>query len=315
MSSVDFSVIIVNYNSDNLLKRCLESIYEFVKVVTFEIIVIDNASTDDSIKTVKNDYSQVLIVENPENTGYSHAVNCGLERANGTYCVIMNPDTELTSDIFSPVYRFFQSNTNIGAVGAIQIFSDGAAQRSFFRFPSLLGRIAYFTGINRIVNAESLKKYKAKDTGDGHIYVDVVGGAFLIVNREIMVSIGGFDPDYFLYHEEADFCYRLNKAGFQNVIIPGLKIVHHGKNDETPDNPLVYHHRNRSLLIYFYKNHTRLSLWLLLSMNIFFLALKFIFSSGQKSDGKQRRTVHLSALRYHFKFVGFLSGKYGKNIP
>ena len=133
MNRIDFSIIIVNFNSADLLKKCLKSIYEYVNDVTYEIIMIDNASTDDSVNIIKNDYSQILIVENPENTGYSHAINCGLERAKGTYCAIMNPDTELNSDIFSSVYRFFQSNANIGTVGCIQIFSDGTAQRSFDR--------------------------------------------------------------------------------------------------------------------------------------------------------------------------------------
>jgi len=298
-----------------MLKICLDSINEFIHDTAYEIIVVDNASTDDSVSIVKNEYPQAIIVENPKNSGYSQAINLGLERANGASCAIMNPDTELTTDIFTPISRFIQSHSNIGAVGAIQIFADGTAQRSYFRFPSLLGRIAYFTGINKLINAESFRKNQTKHKENDHKKVDVVGGAFLVINREIMVTMGGFDPDYFLYHEEADFCFRLNKAGFQNIILQELQIIHHGKNEESPDNALVYHHRNRSLLIYFYKNHTRISLWALMCMNIFFLGLKTIFSTGQNASGTNKKAVHYSALKYHFKFISFLFGKDGEKIP
>jgi len=152
----------------------------------------------------------------------------------------------------------------------------------------------------------------------GYIDVEVICGAFFVVNRDVLISIGGFDPDYFLYQEEADAFYRLRNAGYRNVILSNLTLVHHGRHIETADNPKVYYHRNRSLLLYFHKNRSRLSLWMLICMNIFFLVLKICYNilpAVPQSNKRLRRTVQKSVLKYHFRFITFLTKKSPEKFP
>lgn len=318
MNSVDLSVVIISYNSADFLRECLNSLYSFIKDVTFEIIVVDNASTDGTIELVRKEFENVIIVENRENTGYSAAINHGIERAKGEYCAIMNPDTRLTSNVFDPLLNYLKTNPKSGVVGCSLKFADGRSQRSYFRFPSLLGRLAYHTGINRLVNAESINRATTPEDLSTPVNVEVVSGAFFTVKREIILSVGGFDTDYFLYHEEADLCFRLQKAGYQNALFPGLSLIHHGWNTESPKNALVYFHRNRSLLLFFYKNRSRIALWVLMKMNILFLLLRYLLNflpANSRSVRKHKRKSIISVLQYHFKFVIFLAGNSNNAFP
>ena len=282
ISRIDLSIIIISFNTAELLRACLQSIYNHVSGLNFEVIVVDNASNDDSVRIVREEFPEAVLIENEDNTGYARAINQGVEKAHGGFCAVMNSDTELTEDVISPAVEYIKTHSHTGAVGCMLIFPDGRPQRSFFKFPTLCGRLAYFTGVNRLINAESvtsrmqirLKRKKKEVKSRNDIEVEVICGAFFVVNREVLRSIGGFDPDYFLYHEEADAFYRLHKSRYRNVILSNLALVHHGRHGETPDNPAVYYHRNRSLLLYFHKNRSRISLWMLICMNVFFIVLK-----------------------------------------
>lgn len=316
MSKVDLSFIIVSFNTAEMLRACLQSIYNHVSIPGFEVIVVDNASTDDSVRIVREEFPQAALIENKDNIGYSRAINQGIEKARGEFCAVMNSDIEFTGDIISPAVEYIKTHSNTGAVGCMLVFPDGRPQRSFFKFPTLRGRLAYFTGINRLVNAEFIKKRRIKRSED--IEVEVISGAFFVVNRKVLLSIGGFDPDYFLYQEEADAFYRLRKAGYRNVILSNFTLVHHGRHGETADNPVVYFHRNRSLLLYFRKNRSRASLWMLICMNVFFLVLKLCYNYlpiGDKPNKKLRCAVHLIVLKLHLDFITLLMGKKDKQSP
>ncbi len=318
MNKVNLSVIIISYNSPRLLNACLSSLYSNTSVHSLEILVVDNASSDDNVDMVRQKFPNVILIENDENFGYARAINKGFEQSCGEYCAVMNLDTELTQDIFPHLIEFAKTSPDPGIIGCSHRFADGSPQRSYFYFPSLIGRIAYFTGLNRLINIEILPKRTYDTNGMKAIEVAVVCGAFFILNRETFRKIGGFDPDYFLYHEEADLCFRLQKAGFKNCVLPDLMLIHHGKHDEATDDPAVFFHRNRSLLIYFYKNRSRISLWSLLKLNAVFYAVRYamtLIPVGNTEKRLEKKKALAAVLRYHRDFVNFLLGSSERKIP
>jgi GT2 family glycosyltransferase len=318
MNKVDLSVIIISYNSLRLLRACLSSLYSNTGVHSREIIVVDNASSDDTLGMVRREFPDVILIEESENLGYARAINKGVEQSCGEYCAVMNADTELNQDIFSHLMEFAKTAPDPGIIGCGLRFSDGSPQRSYFGFPTLYGRIAYFTGLNRLINAEILPKRTFDTQGLKAIEVDVVCGAFFMMNRETFNKIGGFEPDYFLYHEEADLCFRLQKAGFKNWVLPDITLIHHGKHDETTGNPDVFFHRNRSLLIYFYKNLSRLSLWSFLKLNAVYYTVRYavtLIPVGNTIKRLETKNALATVLRYHKDFVKFLLSSSERKIP
>jgi len=307
MSEIDVSCIIVNYNGGDLLTCCIRSLYDKITKPTVEVIVIDNASADGSQQKIREEFPRALLIENPENVGYGAAINIGLKQARGKFCVILNSDIEFAEDVVSPIIPFIRTHPDTGFVGCSIQFPDGTPQRSYFTFPSLMSRIAYFTGINKLINAE--KPLKEKQAGEaGEFSVDVVCGAFLIIRRDLLQRIGGFDPDYFLYQEEADACFRLKKAGYRNVVFPQYSVMHHNWNSETPDNPIVFYHRNRSLLIYYVKNKSWITSVALWKINFIGTILQtvYIFFKFYQSNRKKRLNAYISVLKYHISFLSFL---------
>ncbi len=318
MNQPELSIIVVSYKAPAFVTKCLESLYRFIADIRFEIIVVDNASNDGSVEKIKNDFPETKVIENTENEGYARAINKGLEYANGTFCAIMNQDTEITDNLFPSILQIFQSNSDIGAAGSAITGPEGKKQRSYFRYPTIAGRLAWFLGITRKINIESLANITGIPKDPDIIEVDVVCGAFMVLRREVLTGIRGFDPDYFLYHEEADLCFRLNREGLRNIIIQNQTIIHHGVHVETVDNPSVFYHRNRSLLLFFLKNRTKLSLLLLIKINIFVFSLKYLSALmpfGDKFQRQKLRIGYRSVLNYHWKFLGYLGQRGEKELP
>ncbi len=318
MSSVALSIITVTYNCPEFITTCLSSLYSALKVDSYEIIVVDNASHDNTVETIKREFPDVILVESTENIGYGRAINQGLERAQGDYVAVLNPDTEAGHDVFSDLLGVVQQIPEAGCIGCTLISSDRTPQRSYFNFPSLVGRIAYYAGVNRLINTENILKSSFEINGVNCIEVNVVSGAFFIIQRDIFKKIGGFDSNYFLYHEEADLCFRLHKAGYKNIVVPGLSLIHHGIHNETTENQVVLFHRNRSLLIYFYNHFSIFSVWALFKMNVLYYTARYIltfnpFSSREKRA--QTRSVINTVLQYHRKFLTFLLKRSQKDFP
>jgi len=306
MKNPDLSLVIICYNESAVLKRCLTSLKNNVTAFAPEIIVVDNASTDDSVRMVKAHFPDVTVVENRENLGYGGAVNSGLKQAHGEFFAFMNSDTEVTYDLFTPMMDYLRQHAGAGAAGCRLIFPGGAEQRSYYRFPTLTGRILYYTGINALLNAETAKRLKGEHDKSDVMDVEIVCGAFMMLRREVMQALNGFDRDYFLYHDEADLCFRLRKRGLRSVIMNRHTLVHHGDHRESADNEKVFYHRNRSLLIYFYKNCSRLSLLALLMIDFFFLSGRFILHLIPAGDSRlraKRRKNYAAALKYHLSFI------------
>jgi len=280
------SIVIVNYNVKNLLKKCLESIFEYEKDTKFEVIVVDNNSTDHSQKMLKRDFPQVKLIENKRNLGFSRGCNQGIKESQGRYILLLNPDTELTPGGFKKMIDFMDLKPEKGICGPKMIDKEGKLQFSCRSFPSYLTAISSSQSIlNRIFPENFLsKKYLLKNQDHSQITeVDWVSGSCLLAKREMFEKVGLLDERFYMYVEDVDLCYRAKMAGFSVFYFPQVLVIHHiGKSTQKKKfNMLVEHHKS---MYYFYRKHHNpnvflrgivfLSVW----MRLFFVVgMKFSF--------------------------------------
>lgn len=218
-SKINVSVIIVNYNTHKLLEQCLSSIFQQTRGCNYEVIVVDNNSSDDSHSVAS--LFPVKWIQSPENLGFGKANNLGVQHASGEYLFFLNSDTILTNDAISEFYDFAINNRGIkfGAIGCRLTGTDGNYTMSFGQFPSIRFEWEYLLGKLRKNSESTDDKESAKE-------VDFVTGADLFISKQLFDEIGGFDPNIFMYYEETDLQYRLNKKGYRQFVIPGPSIIH-----------------------------------------------------------------------------------------
>ncbi|MBN1779473.1 MAG: glycosyltransferase family 2 protein [Candidatus Buchananbacteria bacterium] len=227
---MELSIIIVNWNVEKLLERCLESIYKYQGNLELEVIVVDNASKDRSLEMIKNNFPQVKLIVNQANRGFAAANNQGIEIASGRYLLLLNPDTEIKENSLHQSLEFFRTQEKVGVMGCKILNPDGSLQPSVRRFPTITAVILILSKIAKLLpNLPALKKYLAKDFDYRESQaVDQVMGAFFLIKRELIEQIGVLDERFFIWFEEVDFCYRAKKAGWQIWYYPDAEIIHYG---------------------------------------------------------------------------------------
>ncbi len=222
---MDVSIIIVSYNTCKLLKDCLDSIYKETKDITFEVIVVDNNSSDNSCQVIEAECPQVRLIRSKENLGFGKANNLGSEHADGKYLFYLNSDTILCNNAIKYFFDFAEkSKAQIGALGAILKGTDSKNCHSYGNFITMRSELQellakYF----RILKDKS--KFHPQ-TVTSALEVDYITGADLFVPTSVYKEIGGFDPDFFMYCEEVDWQQRMADNGYVRYIIPGPEIIH-----------------------------------------------------------------------------------------
>lgn len=228
--NIDVSIIIVNYNTVFDTLKCIESIYKFSGNLHFEVIVIDNNSSDNSSEIIKNEYSEVKLISNPENIGFGRANNLGIAQAKGKYLFFLNSDTILLNDairIFFDYMEQYNTKGDIGAIGCIMFDKNMRLnfRNSYYIFPgaSILYRnlCRKLLKISRDYSVDHNKLIK-----EGKLSIDFIVGADLFVPKKVLDSVGVFDPRFFLYWEEVDLQYRMHKMNMKRLIIDGPQIIH-----------------------------------------------------------------------------------------
>lgn len=227
---VDISIIIVSWNVENLLNKCLASIYRNQGNVTTEIFVIDNASTDKTVPMIKSFYPEVDLTVNPKNYGFAAANNQGMIKSRGKYVLLLNPDTELMAGTLEKMYQFMEKNSKIGVAGCKHLNSDLTLQASVRSFPTVKPILLIFTKLAKLMpGLKSLNQYLLKDFNyKFSTTVDQVAGSFFMIRHEIIDQIGGLDERFFIWFEEVDFCKRVKEAGWEVWYNHAAQIVHHG---------------------------------------------------------------------------------------
>lgn len=228
---MDVSIIIVNYNTKELLKACIESIYKQRMAVSYEIIVVDNDSKDGSGQMVKDFFQEVILVQSKENLGFGRANNLGVRYASGDFLFFLNSDTLFLNNALDFFVEFYKNNKfKIGALGAILSDSEKNYCHSYGPFitPKLLIKdiISKYTNvIGKVSNAQNAYLHPSEVTST-YIRVDYITGADLFVPKGVVKEIGVFDPIFFMYCEEVDWQKRMDMSGYERLIIPGPEIVH-----------------------------------------------------------------------------------------
>lgn len=228
------SIIIVNYNVADYLRRCLKSIEEFIQEIDYEVIVIDNNSTDTSWKSLIYDFPKVYFIKNLENEGFSRANNKAVREAKGKYILLLNPDTELEDFHLNEVIDFADSKVDFGCLGTRMHDIDGCFLPESKR--SVPDAFNSFEKLFLNFRKNSRKSYYRNDIQETEIAeVDVVTGAFLLCKRETYEKLGGLDEAYFMYGEDIDLCYTFLKNGFKNYYYGAYSILHRKGESTTKD--------------------------------------------------------------------------------
>jgi GT2 family glycosyltransferase len=236
------SVIIVNYNVKYFLEQCLYSVEKASGSLETEVFVVDNHSSDGSRAFLEKKFPRVHFKWNNENTGFAKANNSVLKETKGEYILFLNPDTIVPEDCFEKCLGFFASHTRCGALGVRMI--DGAGfflKESKRSFPTPAFSFYKMTGLAKLFPSSAVFAgyYAGHLTEHESHEVDVLAGAFMMISKEAMLKTGGFDEAFFMYGEDIDLSYRLQKQGYKNYYFPGTTIIHF-KGESTQKNSAGY---------------------------------------------------------------------------
>jgi GT2 family glycosyltransferase len=220
---MDLTIIIVNWNTRGLLRKCLNSIQTTVRDLSYEIIVVDNASTDGSAAMLRESFPQVRLIENLQNRGFGAANNQALGLMAGRYALLLNSDAALRENAVSELFDCMENHPRAAMACGQLLNSDGSRQNSIAAFPSLL------TLMTNVPLLEYLfpRRFPSKRYGHaGPVEVDSAIGACIMVRREAMDAVGLFDERYHFFFEETDWAYRMRQAGWKILHVPGAFIDH-----------------------------------------------------------------------------------------
>lgn len=225
------SIIIVNWQSGALLRRCLDALpaARAGSDITPEVFVVDNASTDDSVRRAQQSSQPFTLLPLPANVGFARANNCALARARGEVLLLLNPDTEPRPGSLVALVTAFQDHPRAGVVGGKLLNSDGSVQASVRQFPTALVLLLLLTRLARLFpNVPTLRRYHMADFGyDREVTVDQVMGACFAIRRETRDAVGPLDEGYWMWFEEVDYCRRARAAGWETWFTPRAAVVHH----------------------------------------------------------------------------------------
>jgi GT2 family glycosyltransferase len=233
------SIIIVNWNNKDILQDCLNSIYHTRNVIKYEIIVVDNYSEDNSVELVKNEFPDVMLLENNENLGFTRANNQAIKIARGKYIILLNNDTVVTNTYcFDRMIELMEKNSQVGILGCKLLYPDGTLQSCGESFPSVWGIFK-----SQILFAKTWKRLGKNKQRDNHFKkVNFVCGACLMTRKEILDKVGLLKEEYFMYGEDVEFCYRVHEAGYDIGVLTNESIIHlHSKSTEKNLTEMLYH--------------------------------------------------------------------------
>lgn len=223
------SIIIVNYNVKLILEACLNSVTEAIKNIAAEVIIVDNASSDESIGYLQPGFPRFTFISNTINEGFSKANNRALAIAKGELILFLNPDTKVPENCFQQCISFMKAHPDAGALGVRMMNGEGEFLKESKRgFPSPMVSFWKMTGITGMFpRSPVFSKYYLGHLDEHQTHeVDILSGAFMMVKKETLQKTGGFDERFFMYAEDIDLSYRIKLAGYKNYYFAGTSIIH-----------------------------------------------------------------------------------------
>lgn len=300
---MDVSIVIVNWNTKQLLLDCLASVYSTLKNVSFEIWLVDNASSDGSVETVESVYPDVNIIQNQENLGFAAANNKALRKIAGRYTLLLNTDTVLSEGAIEKLFSFMEDNPETGMACGQLLNEDGTKQNSIANFPSFLSLLCNET----ILRIFWPKRYPSKrQEYKEPIEVESCIGACLMVRKKAIDEVGFLDERYFFFMEETDWALSMRKAGWKSCFIPDAWI-YHLQGQSTGHNVEARKMFYRSRYQYFKKWFPRTCLFLVsivvfrLLINFLLNAIGVIFTLSFNERIKAKSIVYGKLINWHLQ--------------
>lgn len=251
---ITLSIIIISFNTKELLMKCVAAVFQDVQSLSFEIIIVDNASADGSAGAVEAlQDGRITVIKNSGNLGFARANNQAIRRARGKYLLLLNSDAFLQGGAAETLVRFLDEHPHAAAVGPKILNADGTLQNKGFCFPSIAGSLLVLSGLEKFVRPGTLNRLFPRLSWDEGqtLEVDFLHGCCMLVRREAAEATGGFTEDYFMYFEEQDWCYRARKLGYQVWYHPSASVLHYGSASPLNNRPDVF---NRSMLFFYQRN-------------------------------------------------------------
>jgi GT2 family glycosyltransferase len=309
---LDVSIIIVNWNTCDILKGCLNSLFQQTRTITFQVIVIDNASSDHSVEMIQQEFPQAILISNSVNRGFAAANNQGMRIATGRYVLLLNPDTIILDGAIQKSVEFTDKHPDIGVTGCQVWLNENEIQQTCFSFPTFWNALAQETGLLRIFPHSRIvgRAYYGWWDRKSQMDVDVVSGMFMLVRQEAIQKVGIMDEAYFVYAEETDWCFRFHKAGWRCVFTPAARIVHldGGSKSTALIKNKMYVQMQKSMLIFHLKQQGRLSWIARKGLYIFSMISRYTIYSAlslfvQHDDIPIKISQTRAAIRFHLSGV------------
>ena len=317
----ELSIIIVNYNTKELLSQCLSSVYEQTTNLAYEVIVIDNDSTDGSCETVTYRFPRAKLISNIINKGFAFASNQGLRIMKGQYGLLLNPDTVIMDNPFYKMVGYMERHRNIGILGCKITNPDGSLQRAAFPPPTLTTSMASMFNLGRMLPAgqnryfnfhlERILPANVTNCYFDDLYkkaikpfrVGWVSGACLLIRKKTILDIGYLDENLFLFGEDADWCCRARQKRWGVYLLPESKIIHYGAMS-TSDFLSIGIRASYQSRLYFAKKHFKPGSVLILKLiSLFQLLIKFIIIGMKFKISKQERKSRLHGYKESFTLI------------
>jgi N-acetylglucosaminyl-diphospho-decaprenol L-rhamnosyltransferase len=224
------SILVISYNTRDMTLACLRSVFEQTTVASFEVIVVDNASGDESADAIEREFPQVRLIRSADNLGFAVANNLAARNARGNFLLLLNPDTLVLDHAIDRLMAFAGERPNARIWGGRTLFGDGSLNpASCWRFMSLWSLFTLATGLtslcrdSRLFNPEGYGGWRRDCVRE----VEIVTGCLLLIRRDLWDKLGGFDGSFFMYGEEADLCYRARELGIRPMMTPDATIIHY----------------------------------------------------------------------------------------
>lgn len=312
MNNIDLTISIISYNTKNLLRDCLNSIYQNAGEYRFEVILVDNNSKDGSAEMVEKEFSSVRLVRNRENVGFSRANNQAIKKSKGRYILLLNSDTVFISDASSKMIHFMDTHPEAGVVGGKVFRPDLTAQAStrgpldvrtlfisFFGLKSLIptaGREFIVKLLGPLLGKTARSYVDCYQDENNPVLVDEVSGVCFCVRREVVEQVGLLDENFFMYYEDTDWSARIREKGWKMYILPEASIIHYVQQSVKKAFDKTFVARCKGVDYYFKKYRDRREILVLkmiitsaLLLRIFFLSVYYPFLKRERRDSVKGR--------------------------
>ena len=222
------SIAIIAYNNSSVIKKCINSIFNVTKNIDFEIIVVDNGSSDNTVEIIENDFKNIKLIQNNKNIGFGAAHNIAIKLGRGKYHLVLNPDIFFTENSVEKLVNFMEKNPDIGLVSPKIIFPDGTIQYLCKRLPCLfdLGIRRFTPEFIQKLFKKRIDYFEMRDTGyDKTMDVPYLSGSFMLFRKNALEKVRGFDENYFMYFEDTDITRRIGEIS-RTVFYPYTSVIH-----------------------------------------------------------------------------------------